>query len=34
MMSNLIKSKMFIKSIILRDDIEPQEFEVFPLNIT
>lgn len=33
MMSNLIKSKLFIKSIILRDDIEPQEFEVFPLNI-
>ena len=33
MMNNLDNSNLFIRSIRLRDDIEPQKFDDFPLNI-
>ena len=32
-MDNLDNSNLFIRSIRLREDIEPQKFDVFPLNI-
>ena len=32
-MNNLDNSNLFIRSIRLRDDIEPQKFDDFPLNI-